>query len=72
MNKKLIASGIIFVFLIVGLSGCQDIGIGITNIGDITANPENYIGKEVKIEGKCEFGKISDDKGELAQYRVVI
>jgi len=67
MNKHLIATGIVILLLVVGLSGCTEIGIGLTNIGDITANPENYDGKEVTIEGTClyilNYGKITDDAG---------
>jgi len=69
MKKHLIVIGMTLVLLTVGLSGCEDIGIGITNIGDITANPENYYGKEVTIEGTCTIGFISDDKGHTMAYK---
>jgi len=66
MKKHLIVSGITFVLLIVGLSGCSQVGYGIVNIGDISANPEKYYDMEVTIEGFCSnggIGHIADDKG---------
>ena len=37
MKKQLIVIGTAVLLLVVGLSGCQEVGIGLTNIGDITA-----------------------------------
>lgn len=49
MKKHLIVIGIVFILPIVGFSGCQEVGLGTTNIGDITDNPKEYNGKEVTI-----------------------
>jgi hypothetical protein len=71
--KKLVVVCIMLVFLVVGFSGCQDVGLGITNIGDITANPVDYYGKEVTVEGTCagvgEYGYVADDKGHSIGYK---
>lgn len=63
MNKKFIVIGITLVFLIVGLSGCVEVGFGITNIGDIDANPENYLGEEVTVEGDCYTSSVNRHYG---------
>jgi len=72
MKKHLIVIGIVALLLVVGLSGCTDVGIGLTNIGDITANPDNYYGKEVTVEGTCSFimnyGLIIDDAGHRIYF----
>jgi len=73
MKTHLIVSGIVFVLLIVGLSGCAEVEI--TNIRDITANPEEYLGKEVTIKGMCNGkGLIFEDNDYsfMYQYRNVI
>jgi hypothetical protein len=67
MYKKFII-GLVIVLIIVGLSGCTEFGIGITNIGDIKANPNDYLGKIVTIEGNCENSRITDDTGHEIRY----
>ena len=63
MNKHLIVSGIVVLLICVGLSGCTD-EVGLTNIGDISANPENYLGREVKVKGSVVLSyMIVDDNG---------
>jgi len=69
MNKQFIVIGIVVLLLVVGLCGCTDVGIGLTNIGDITANPEDYYGKEVTIEGSCALGYVADDSGHTMEYK---
>ena len=73
MKKQLIVIGMTLMFLAVGLSGCEEsisnVGIGLTNIGDITANPEDYYGKEVTIEGSCVLGYVSDESGHTMEYK---
>jgi len=68
MKKLLIISGIVFILLMVGFSGCTEFGIEITNIGDIIANPDEYIGKELTIEGDCSATIITDNKGHMLKY----
>ena len=71
MKKQLIIIGIIFILLTVGLSGCNEVGL--TNIGDIQANPEKYVGKEVKVKGEVKnFTHVSDDKGHSFLLRTEI
>jgi hypothetical protein len=54
------------------LSGCSG-GIGNTNIGDITANPQNYLNKKVTIEGTCassgNYGLIMDTAAHMLYYK---
>lgn len=69
MINKIRAIGIILVFLMIGLSGCNELGGGVTNIGDLSANPESYIGKVVTIEGQCISGIITDNSGHVFWYR---
>ncbi len=69
MNKHLIVIGMTLMLLLVGLCGCTDVGIGLTNIGDITANPEDYYGKEVTIEGSCISYLVMDDSGHSMEYK---
>jgi hypothetical protein len=69
MKKNLIIIGTAVLLLAVGLSGCNEIGLGITNIGDIDANPENYLGKEVTVEGDCSHYQISDDSGHTIRFK---
>ena len=70
MKKQLIVVGIIILLFTVGLCGCNEIGL--TNIGDITANPNKFINKEVKVEGTCidvgEYGYITDDNGHTIPF----
>ena len=58
------------------LVGCSVLGIGITHIGDIVANPSRFDGKEVRVKGKVvDVNKIPlvdlklytlrDDTGEI-------
>ena len=49
MKKHLIVIGAVILLLVVGLSGCNEIGLEITNIGDINANPDEYLEKEVNM-----------------------
>ena len=63
MYKK-IAIGLIFILIIVGLSGCTEVGIGLTNIGDIQAKPNDYIeksGDTYEVVGSFEFRGTSED-----------
>ena len=65
MKKQLIIIAIIILLISVGLSGCNEIGL--TNIGDLSANPQNYLGKEVKIKGNVGLGlgigAVTDEEG---------
>jgi hypothetical protein len=65
MEKKLMILGLIIILLAVVLSGCNEIGL--TNIGDLSANPQNYFGKEVKVKGSvmliAGIGSITDEQG---------
>ncbi len=54
MKKQLVIIGTVAILVSVGLSGC-DGGIGVTNIGDISANPQNYLGEKVTVQGNCQF-----------------
>ena len=63
MKKQLIIIGIIIILLAVGLSGCNETGIGLTDIGDLVANPKNYLGKEVKVKGVIIGNLICDNSG---------
>ncbi len=65
MNKKLITIGIILVFLMVGLSGCNDV----KNLGDVSSNPEKYLGKQVTVEGYCGSMLIMDNSGHNLYFR---
>jgi hypothetical protein len=58
------------------LAACGALGIGVTKIGDIVANPSNFDGKEVKVKGKvasvnkvplinAKFYTLRDDTGEI-------
>jgi len=67
MYKKIVI-GIIFVLMIVGFSGCTEVGIEITNIGDINANLDEYDGKEVTVRGNCIGGFITDDAEHTIGY----
>ena len=73
MKKQLVILGISVLLICIGLSGCNEVGVGLTNIGDITANPNDYIGKEVTIEGSCgsvigNYGVITDLGGHNILY----
>ena len=50
---------------IVFSSGCNEIGL--TNLGDLSENPQNYLDKEVKVKGTVNLtigqGAISDEQG---------
>ncbi|MCJ7571056.1 MAG: DUF3316 domain-containing protein [Candidatus Thermoplasmatota archaeon] len=65
MKKQLIIIGIIVILITVGLSGCNEIGL--TNIGDLSASPQNYLGKEVRVKGNVVLmvgiGSITDEQG---------
>lgn len=67
MKNRYLSFLIIFI-IFVGLSGCNEDGIDLTDIGDIEANPNNYIGKEVIIEGNCMYGVVKDDLGHSISY----
>ena len=68
MSCKLIMLGIVLMLICVGLSGCEEVGIGISNIGDINANPDEFYGKEVTIEGNCGSYYITDDSEHKIHY----
>lgn len=71
MKKPFVIIGIIVLLVTVGLSGCNNIGT--TNIGDITANPQNYLNKTVTIEGTCVSiytnRMIADDSGHQLPFK---
>jgi hypothetical protein len=73
MKKQLIIIGIVTLLVCVGLSGCTDYGIGLTNIGDITANSQNYVGKKVTIQGTCgtvgNYGIITDESAHFLYFK---
>jgi len=72
MKKQLILVGIIVLLICVGLSGCSNLTL--TNIGDISANPEKFLNKEVTVEGGCAstieggFGVITDQGSHSIMY----
>jgi len=72
MKKQFVIIGIIALLLCVGLSGCSNIGV--TNIGEIQANPEKYLNKEVTVEGGCSGYLIVDNNGHILwfQYSTLI
>ncbi|MDD5247444.1 MAG: hypothetical protein PHY45_00565 [Rhodocyclaceae bacterium] len=58
------------------LLGCSVLGIGITHIGDIVANPSRFDGSEVRVKGKVvdvnklplldlKLYTLRDDTGEI-------
>lgn len=47
MNKKILYIGILVILIFIGLSGC----ISETSIKDINEHPNDYIDKEVTIQG---------------------
>jgi len=65
MKKQQMIIGMIFILLTVVLSGCNEIGL--TNIGDLSANPQNYLEKEVRVKGSAVLiagiGSITDEQG---------
>jgi hypothetical protein len=81
MNKHLIVFGLVILLLVVGFSGCNELDnsngigntsgveeIGLTIIGDLSANPEEYLGKEVMVKGRISsltgnYGTIGDGSG---------
>jgi hypothetical protein len=67
MKNRYLLFLIIFI-IFVSLSGCNEAGIELTNISDIEANPDNYIGKEVTLEGNCMNGEVKDDSGHSISY----
>jgi len=67
MKNRYLLFLIIFI-IILGLSGCNEVGMELTNISDILANPDNYIGKEVTIEGNCMYGEVKDNLGHSISY----
>ena len=68
MNKD-ISFGVILLILIISLVGCTEMGIGTTNIGDIKANPDAYIGKTVTIEGNCKGSTVYDDADHTIRFQ---
>jgi len=64
--KKLVILGIVAILVSVGLSGCSS---NITNIGDIQANPEKYLNKEVTVEGTCAMYGIVDNNQHMIMYQ---
>jgi len=72
MKKQFIIIGIIILLICVGLSGCAEnkTGPSLTDIGDIAANPQNYVNKTVTVEGICTAGAIiSDSSGHEVGIR---
>jgi hypothetical protein len=68
MKKQLVIIGILTLLICVGLSGCTSIGL--TDIGDIQANPEKYLNKEVTVEGTCSgLFLIADTNGHYIMYQ---
>ncbi len=67
MKKRLVIIGIIAILISIELSGCSNIGI--TNIGDIQANPEKYLNKEVTVEGSCALYAIYDNNQHFIMYQ---
>ena len=63
MKKQLMIIGIIVLLITIGLSGCNETGIGLTDIGDLVANPENYLGEDVKVKGVIIGNLICDNSG---------
>jgi len=57
---------VIVILVCIGLSGCST---NITNIGDIQANPQNYLNKEVTVEGTCVVSGIMDDNQHVLVYQ---
>lgn len=74
MKKQLIAIGVILILIVVGLlGGCSDSSL--TNIGDLQAYPERYLGKKVKVEGMVQNyadsnGYISDQSGHFFHLKM--
>ena len=68
MNTRYLPFQIIILLILVELCGCNGIGIRLTDIADIQANPDNYIGKEVTIEGDCMYGIVKDNSGHSISY----
>ena len=49
---KMLISGLIEVLLfITGLTGCGVFGVEATDIGEIRADPDKYLGKECVVKG---------------------
>lgn len=67
MNKD-IKFGFIILILILSLVGCTELGFGVANIGDIRANPDDYIGKTVTIEGNCIGGMVYDEADHTIRF----
>lgn len=65
MTNTFIAIGMFCVVLVVGLSGCNDSAPPKVAISKLSANPEQYLGQEVTVEGDChDFSKkIFDENG---------
>jgi hypothetical protein len=68
MKRHLIAIGLVFLLLAVGLSGCTNTKID--NFKDIHENLDSYIGKEVTLEGYVAAisGKSSAQDGLKDSY----
>jgi hypothetical protein len=64
----LFGSVISILILTLNFSGCTEVGIGVTNIGDITVNPLDYLGREATVKGTCVGANITDDKGHTLMY----
>ena len=58
------------------LTGCSQLGIGFTKIGDLLSNPQKYSGQEVRVRGRVtnvlklpfvatKIYTIRDDSGEI-------
>lgn len=62
--------------LCVALAACSELGIGVTHIGDIVANPSRFDNAEVRVKGKVvnvnkvpllgtRLYTLRDDSGEI-------
>ncbi len=70
MSKKLIVAGSMLLILTAGLSGCSETIVEPIDISTLSANPENYVGKKISVEGTCHdySKKIFDDNGQYFFY----
>lgn len=66
MKKQLVILGIIIILICIELSGCSS---NVTNIGDIQANPQKYLNKEVTVEGTCAVTGIMDNNQHVLIYQ---
>ena len=67
-NRHLPLSIIILLTKFFRLYGCNKVCIRLTNIEHIQVNPDNYVGKEVTIEGNCIYDIIKDNSRHSISY----